>query len=1010
MRRKSERLTVLSEAEQFALYGMPDFDDGQQQEYLSLTEAELALACSRPGLHAQAYCALQIGYFKAKHAFFRFTWDDAPDDCAFVLTRYFNDQAFEPHTITKHEHYAQRTLIAKQFGYRLWSTDALPQLVQQANQIVRRDITPGFIVAELIVYLNEHKIVRPGLTTLQELISEALSAERRRLGVLLDEVLDGEAKAALAQLLVRDDTLSELAALKQDAKSFGWRQMAQEREKRAKLEPLYRIAKTLLARLAISQQNLHYYASLANFYTVYDLRRLKPEQTNLYLLCYAWQRYRQFTDNLVDALGYHMKQLEDESKARSNKLFVTEQIRRQQETPRVGRLLLLYVDDTVADVTPFGDVRQRAFKIMPKEALQMAGQRLSVKPASKLALRWQTVDGLAERIRRHVRPLYGALEFSGVVPDNPWLGALAWVKGVFAKQQRLSHRPLAECPEATLPKRLRPYLLIFDADGKPLGLHADRYEFWLYRQLRKRFKAGEIYLDDSLQHRCFTDELVSLEEKASVFGQMDIPWLRQPIGAQLDALKAELHEQWLAFNRELRQGKLKHLDYDSERKTLTWRRPKADNDTAKQNRFYDQLSFCDVGDVFRFVNGQCQFLSELTPLQPRYVKQVADSDSLMAGIIAQAMNHGNLVMSRTSDIPYHVLETTYQQYLRQASLQAANDRISNGIADLPIFPHYSFDLGGALYGSVDGQKFGVERPTVKARHSRKYFGRGKGVVAYTLLCNHVPLQSWIIGAHEFEAHHVFDIWYRNTSDIVPTTITGDMHSVNKANFAILYWFGLRFEPRFTDLEEQLKELYCADDPALYEKCLIRPVGQINLPAVIDEKSNIDQIVATLGLKEMTQGTLIRKLCTYSASNPTRQAIFEFDKLIRSIYTLRYLRDPQLERNVHRSQNRIESYHQLRSAIAQVGGKKELTGQTDIEVEISNQCARLIANAIIYYNSAILSRLLTKCETSGNEKALALLKKISPAAWRHIHLNGHYTFHGDGQIIDLDAIVAGLELG
>jgi TnpA family transposase len=47
-------------------------------------------------------------------------------------------------------------------------------------------------------------------------------------------------------------------------------------------------------------------------------------------------------------------------------------------------------------------------------------------------------------------------------------------------------------------------------------------------------------------------------------------------------------------------------------------------------------------------------------------------------------------------------------------------------------------------------------------------------------------------------------------------------------------------------------------------------------------------------------------------------------LVRSLYTLRYLRDPQLEHNVHRSQNRIESYHQLRSAIAQVGGKKELT--------------------------------------------------------------------------------------
>ena len=128
--------------------------------------------------------------------------------------------------------------------------------------------------------------------------------------------------------------------------------------------------------------------------------------------------------------------------------------------------------------------------------------------------------------------------------------------------------------------------------------------------------------------------------------------------------------------------------------------------------------------------------------------------------------------------------------------------------------------------------------------------------------------------------------------------------------------------------------------------------------------------------------------------------------------MRYLRDPQLERNVHRSQNRIESYHQLRGAIAQVGGKKELTGRTDIEIEIeiSNQCARLIANAVIYYNSAILSRLLTKYEASGNAKALELITQISPAAWRHILLNGHYTFQSDGKMIDLDALVAGLDLG
>ena len=1009
MTAKSERLTVLSDAEQEALYGLPDFDDAQRLEYLALTETELALASSRPGLHAQVYCLLQIGYFKAKHAFFRFDWSEVEDDCAFVMSRYFHGEAFERKPITKHEHYTQRERVAELFGYQLWAADFLPQLGQQATQTVRRDVTPGFVAAELIIWLNKHKIIRPGYTTLQELISETLSTERRRLGGLLAEVLDDAAKAALAQLLVRDDTLSQLAALKQDAKDFGWRQMIREREKRAVLEPLHRIAKALLPKLGVSQQNLLYYASLANFYTVHDLHNLKADQTHLYLMCYAWQRYRQLSDNLVDAMAYHMKQLEDESSALAQKFFLAEQVRRQQDTPQVGRLLLIYVDDTVADATPFGNVRQRAYKIMPRDTLRITGQRLSVKPVSKLALHWQAVDSLTERIRRHLRPLYVALDFASTVPDSPWLAALAWAKSVFAKQQRLSQRPLAECPAATLPKRLRPYLLTFDADGKPTGLHADRYEFWLYRQIRKRFKSGEIYLDDSLQHRHFSDELVSMDEKADALAQMDVPFLRQPVDAQLDALTRELRAQWLAFNRELKRGKLTHLDYDKDTKTLIWRKPKGENQKVREQSFYEQLPYCDVADVFRFVNGQCRFLSALTPLQPRYAKKVADADSLMAVIIAQAMNHGNQVMARTSDIPYHVLETTYQQYLRQASLQAANDRISNAIAALPIFPHYSFDLD-ALYGAVDGQKFSVERPTVKARYSRKYFGRGKGVVAYTLLCNHVPLNGYLIGAHEFEAHHVFDIWYRNTSDIVPTAITGDMHSVNKANFAILHWFGLRFEPRFTNMEDQLAELYCADDPALYEKCLIRPVGQIDRQLIIGEKPNIDQIVATLGLKEMTQGTLIRKLCTYTAPNPTRRAIFEFDKLIRSIYTLRYLRDPQLERNVHRSQNRIESYHQLRSTIAQVGGKKELTGRTDIEIEISNQCARQIANAIIYYNSAILSHLLTKCEASGNAKAVALIPKISPAAWRHILLNGHYTFQSGGKMIDLDALVAGVELG
>ena len=985
MRALDKNLTIVSVAERAALYGLPDFDVFQRAEYFAFTPEELSLAQSRTGLSGQLSCMLQIGYFRAKQAFFQFQASEVPEeDIEFLLRHYFPGQSLGRWRVWKTEYYQQHKEILRLFGYRPWLPQFRPLLSERAAQQARRDVTPGFILAELIALLKQEKIVRPGYNTLQEVISEALTAERKRLGDLVDQALDREAKAALEQLLAREQALSELASVKQDAKNFGYRMMTLERQKRMLLAPLYRVAKELLPKLGISQQNIGYYASLTNFYTVYDLRRLKPEQTRLYLLCYAWQRYRECSDNLADALDYQMKQVEDKTKANAEQQFTKTQRSGQREFPRVGKVLLLYVDETLQDATPFGWVRRQAFTIIPKETLITLGKRFSEKPITEIHLRWQEVDKLAAQFIKNLRPIVMDLDFSSVATPSPWLEALDWMKKVFSRKQRLAQRPPGEIPTDTVPKRLRSYLLELDQNGNCSGVRGDRYEFWVYRQVRKRLAGGELYLDDSIRRHRFSDELVPIEQKDQLLKTLNLPWLQQPVDTALDALFAELHQLWQSFDCDLRQNKLPHLEYDRKRKTLSWHKPKLDKEEALQASFYGKLPAQDLASVFRLVNERCRFLSQLTPLQPRYAKKIADEDSLMAVIMAQAMNHGNLGMSETSDIPYHVLEATHQQYLRLATLKNANDRISNFIAGLPIFPHYSLDLE-VLYGSVDGQKFESADPTIKARHSRKYFGRGKGVVAYTLLANHVALQTELIGAHEHESHYVFDICYHNTSEITPAVITGDMHSINKVNFAIMHWFKMMHAPRFTNLEAQLKQLYCGNDPAEYEDFLIQPVGKIDRELIASEKENIDRIIVTLGLKEMTQSILVRKLCTASSQTPTRKAIFEFDKLIRSIYTLRYLRDPKLQHNVHRSQNRIESYHQLRAFIAQVNGKKQLLGKTDLEVAISNECGRLIANVVIAYNSILLSLLLTRYQADGKQKLLDSLKRISPVAWQHIHL-------------------------
>lgn len=111
-------------------------------------------------------------------------------------------------------------MLASVAGYRLWSAEFVPDTETHATLITRRDATPAFVPTELIVWLNRNRIVRPGYTTLQDIISRVLSAERRRLGESVDAALDGETCTALKQLLVKDDTLSGLTVLRQDAADF----------------------------------------------------------------------------------------------------------------------------------------------------------------------------------------------------------------------------------------------------------------------------------------------------------------------------------------------------------------------------------------------------------------------------------------------------------------------------------------------------------------------------------------------------------------------------------------------------------------------------------------------------------------------------------------------------------------------------------------------------------------------------------------------------------------------
>jgi hypothetical protein len=155
---------------------------------------------------------------------------------------------------------------------------------------------------------------------------------------------------------------------------------------------------------------------------------------------------------------------------------------------------------------------------------------------------------------------------------------------------------------------------------------------------------------------------------------------------------------------------------------------------------------------------------------------------------------------------------------------------------------------------------------------------------------------------------------------------------------------------------------------------------------------------------VTQATVVRKLSSYARQNQTKKGLWELDNILRSIYILDFIDDPGLRQSVQKALNRGEAYHRMRRAISYVNSGK-FRVKTEAEQQIWNECSRLIANAIIYYNTLLLSRVYEQKLAAGDLEAVKVLKSTSPVAWRDVNLIGNFDFTTNSTPVDMEALAA-----
>jgi TnpA family transposase len=730
---------------------------------------------------------------------------------------------------------------------------------------------------------------------------------------------------------------------------------------------------------------------------------MKGPVVYVYLMCFAFNRYQKIHDNLVSSFIHYVNKYVDEAKEAVQEEIYNLKIESNENLEKVAKVLDFFVDEEISDEQSFGEVRQKAFEILRKEKFSALSKYMAGIRFDEAEYEWNYYEKKGATFKKNLRPLFLAIDFESHRKDDPLIAAVAILKEILRDKRRTTQIRDYVYPQTIISAKLKKYL--YDAreievEGKRWQiqeLNVNKFEFLIYRLLNNSLESYDIVIKDSILFKSFEEDLVDDEKwknRDQLIQNLELPYLDKPVDEILDSLEKELETKITQANDRIQKGQNPHIKITKRKGDIRWNLPYPSHEDPENHPLYDQLPQIEIYDLLAFVAEKSKLMEAFEHILETYVKKEMDDQAIIACIIALATNMGIRKMAQISDIGYQALFGASNNFIRLETLKKGNDQISNAIAQLPIFKYYNVEEE-VIHASSDGQKFETQIDILRSRYSPKYFGLDKGIVPYTLLANHVPINAKMIGANDHESHFLFDVIYNNTSDIRPDRVSTDTHGRNNVNSAILHIFGYLFAPRLKTLNQDSKLVYAFQNPQAYQDCLIKPIRKINRALIKEEWENIQRIIVSLALKETTQCIIIRKLSSTKRKNKTQKALWEFDNIISSLYFLNYIDNVLLRQHVQKAVNRVESYHKLKRAIFHDNfGRFRV--KTEVEQEIWSECTRLIANSVIFYNSYFLSKILEERKKAGTMEDADIFKKISPVAWKHINFYGRFEFQKENK--------------
>lgn len=969
---------ILSEDEINELYSIPVIAEQDRHSTFLLSDKEEEQRFPKDSDLTQIYYILLLGYFKEKPVRLDPNPQQIREDFEFVRKQYFSDKNLKPVELTANQKYKIYKKIFSVVPTNQYDVSQATKLAEFAEKISSSQCLPVSLFDELLDWLRLNSIEIPSYRKLQQLVTVSFNREKARVMSVVSKNLSSQTKRKFKSFLTDSNYKNVFNNIRFEARDFSPQEIKKEISAFDELVELNRDVLPVIKSLSIPQGRIKYYAELFNDLSISRHKMRSDDEFNLLISCFIYFRHSTLIDYFGDSVRSLIASIVKDAKQASNDKVLAVKESMDELMEKAATLLEVYHDRDIEDGCTLNTLRSKANQVISEADLKNVISHMKRSKHEKELYFWEHIDKCHSVITKTLRPIMFRLEFI----DAAEYGLL------FQQITKLKEEIINDNEVQTLDNRLakKSKKYLYDDNEKLISLRA---EYYLYSLVASRLDDTHWFLGGSTRYRPLNESLISASKVDELAEYVNSDALKMDREVRVSSKINILNSKLDMVPKRIMSGENESLILERKDGKHKWTIKRIKGEKVVNHKTFDKVPKIDISTVIYTTARDTKFFDEIRHITGK--KRVEDfTEKFIACTIANATRQGVYKMSELCDFSHDTLLRFQSNYLLLENLRKANDRISNATSKLGIFKHYNY-RPGYIHASLDGQKLRSRKSTRRVRFSSKYFRKGKGLYADTLLANHVPLLAKLYSLNTHESYNVFDLLYNNSTEVVVNGVSTDTHGVNRFNFAILDLSDWEFNPRYAKANhvfETMFDVVESEEDGTWTLTLKEPIDE---KVIIEGWDFIRRIIVSLHQKEICQSDLVAQLSRSSPSDKNLKALREYDRLIKAIYMLDYADDKDFRQYIQGVLNRGEAYHQLQRAFEKVGAGNSFRGKSDAEIDMWYECSRLMANCIIYFNSVVLNYVLEGYKRQGKDELIKQMAHISPVAWTHILMGGKYAF-------------------